>query len=102
MHLWRRVARVTPGAIAKWVTIESYKDATSATKQCKMHGGTQTAHAHRRVAVGARRWFFCQYYRRGLCVFRLRGLGRRGAAADFSRRRHPRGVKLYRLDGHPE
>jgi hypothetical protein len=74
----------------------------SAPKRCKMHGETPTAHAHRRVAVGARRWVFCRHYRRGLCVFRLRGLGRRGAAARFSRRRHPRGVKLYRLDGHLE
>ena len=52
----------------------------------KMHGETPTAHAHRRVAVGARRWVFCRHYRRELCVFRLRGLGRRGAAARFSRR----------------
>ena len=66
-----------------------------------MHGETPTAHAHRRVAVGARRWFFCRYYRRGLCVLILRGLGRRGAAARLSRRPHPRRVKMYRLDGHP-
>jgi len=78
------------------------KDATSAPKRCKMHGETATAHAHRRVAVGARRWVFCRHYCRGICEFRLRGLGRRGAAARFSRRRHPRGVKLYRLDGHLE
>jgi hypothetical protein len=35
-------------------------------------------------------------------VFRLRGLGRRGAAARFSRGRYPRGVKMDRLDGHHE
>ena len=73
-----------------------------ATKRCKMHGQTPTAHAHRRLAVGARLWFFCRYSRRGMCLFRLRGLSRRGAAARFSRRRHPRRVKTYRLDSHPE
>jgi len=35
-------------------------------------------------------------------VFRLRGLGRRGATARFSQRQHSRGVKTCRLDRHLE
>jgi hypothetical protein len=35
-------------------------------------------------------------------VPKTRDMGRRSAAARFSRRLHPRGVKLDRLDGHPE
>ena len=34
-------------------------------------------------------------------MFKLRGLGRLGAAARFARRRHPCGVKMYRLDRQP-
>jgi hypothetical protein len=34
-------------------------------------------------------------------VFILRNTGRRGAAARLSRRLHPIGVKMDRLDGHP-
>jgi len=64
-------------------------DATRYYKLVQNARGAPTAHAHRRVANAARRWFFRRYYRRGMRVFKLRELGRRGAAARFTRRVAP-------------
>jgi len=73
----RRRWRASVRAIAKWDTSGSRQ---VATKWCKMHGDTPTAHARRRVAAGQSRWLFCQCYLRGIRVFSLRDTGRRGAA----------------------
>jgi len=100
--LWRRVARLTPGAIAKWDTSESLKKRDKCHKTVQnARGDANCARAHD-GGGGGETLILLSVVSRGICVFRLRGFGRRGAAARFSRRRHPSGVKMHRLDGHHE